>query len=415
MVNTDAELRSIIKKKIRGLFAITDGLYLKVTPAGKGYFIHRYSFNKKRKELSLGPYGKASGGLSLIEAKNILYDQKKLLNVQKDPAIVAKRVSLSKLTMFEEVAEDWLQQKAKKIKHPEIYDRVIKKDIFPYIGKYPLEEVSAADILIMVREINDSGRPSIANDVLLHTKNILKHAIKLGYIRTNAADSLDPTDAGGTEKSRKRKLSFDELEIVCKIFRTHIIQFTRDNYLCFALLLIFGVRKTELTQAQWASFNVQALSWNLEADKTKTNEQIKIPIIEEIVPILTELKYRGNDSQYLFPARRRSNKPHVSDDTLNSAINLPFGIDKKNKCHKLTNYFAEYGIEHFTVHDLRRTCRTLLSELKVPVEVAEKYLNHKLKGVLGIYDQYDYYDERAEAMKKLCVKILPLVNDKSTF
>lgn len=53
------------------------------------------------------------------------------------------------------------------------------------------------------------------------------------------------------------------------------------------------------------------------------------------------------------------------------------------------------------MHDLRRTCRTLLASIGVPGHVAERCLNHKLKGVEGIYDQYDYFDERRAALSNL--------------
>jgi len=59
------------------------------------------------------------------------------------------------------------------------------------------------------------------------------------------------------------------------------------------------------------------------------------------------------------------------------------------------------GIEYFTVHDLRRTCRSLLASTGVPSHIAERCLNHKLKGVEGIYDRHDYLDERREALDKL--------------
>jgi hypothetical protein len=54
-------------------------------------------------------------------------------------------------------------------------------------------------------------------------------------------------------------------------------------------------------------------------------------------------------------------------------------------------------IEYFTVYDLRRTNRSLLASLSVPPHIAERCLNHKLKGVEGIYDRYDYFEERVKA------------------
>lgn len=68
------------------------------------------------------------------------------------------------------------------------------------------------------------------------------------------------------------------------------------------------------------------------------------------------------------------------------------------------------SVEHFTVHDLRRTCRSLLVAEGIPGHVAERCLNHKLKGVEGIYDRYDYFEERFEALNKIAQKLAPLIN-----
>ena len=58
------------------------------------------------------------------------------------------------------------------------------------------------------------------------------------------------------------------------------------------------------------------------------------------------------------------------------------------------------GVEHFTVHDLRRTARTQLAALGIPPHIAEKCLNHKLTGVEGRYDRYNYFDERRAALQQ---------------
>jgi len=65
------------------------------------------------------------------------------------------------------------------------------------------------------------------------------------------------------------------------------------------------------------------------------------------------------------------------------------------------------------VHDLRRTCRSLLASAGVPGHVAERCLNHKLKGVEGIYDRYDYFDERKEALATVAGLMAPLINGAS--
>lgn len=143
-----------------------------------------------------------------------------------------------------------------------------------------------------------------------------------------------------------------------------------------------------------------------EARTKKKSPGLAIALPCKIIPFLDELKIRACGSQYLFPARRASKRrEYISDDTINHALNTLFGIPssaQKKKRIELPNLMQEAGIEeHFTVHDLRRTCRSRLSQLKIVSNVAEKCLNHKIKGVEGVYDQWGYFDERAEALNKL--------------
>jgi integrase len=66
-------------------------------------------------------------------------------------------------------------------------------------------------------------------------------------------------------------------------------------------------------------------------------------------------------------------------------------------------------MEYFTVHDLRRTCRTLLAKLGTSSHVAERCLNHKLKGVESVYNQHDYFEERKAALSQLSEKVSSLI------
>ena len=173
----------------------------------------------------------------------------------------------------------------------------------------------------------------------------------------------------------------------------------RENYLAFALLLCLGVRKGELVGALWSEFDLRKKLWNLPAERSKSGVAITIPIPTPAITWLKELKIRAFSSEYVFPNRRRSKRfGHISPDTLNAALKKLFE-EKKLK------------VEHFTIHDLRRTCRSLMAQLNIPSHVAERSLNHKLKGVEGIYDRYDYLDERRDALEKVAGVIAPLVNE----
>jgi integrase len=166
-----------------------------------------------------------------------------------------------------------------------------------------------------------------------------------------------------------------------------------ENVHTFKLLLLLAVRKGELTGAKVSEFDLKNGVWELPAERTKTDAAIDIPLPPAAVEALRELVRLGEGSDYLLPARKVQERmlPHIHENTLNVAL---------SKVRKLMP-----GVEQFTIHDFRRTARTLLSELKVPPHIAERCLNHKIKGVEGIYDKHAYFDERREALTKLAAVV----------
>jgi integrase len=94
-------------------------------------------------------------------------------------------------------------------------------------------------------------------------------------------------------------------------------------------------------------------------------------------------------------------------DTLNRAITKLFGHEAGKK-KQPPNLMGD--IAHFTVHDLRRTCRSLLASIGVDGYIAERCLNHKIRGMEGVYNRHDYFDERMDAMTLLAKKMSGLIN-----
>ena len=241
----------------------------------------------------------------------------------------------------------------------------------------------------------------------MYLKQLFNHGIKLGLITYNPAFAFNVNDAGGIEKSRARMLSLEELAYAFQVFREHSDSFSRDNYLACALLVVLGVRKSELTEAMWSEFRLEEWCWELPAERSKSGVAITIPLPAQSIVWLEELHIRACGSEYVFPNRRASQKPHMGSDTLNRAISKLFGREP-GRALQPPNVMGE--LEHFTVHDLRRTCRSLLAAEKVPSHIAERCLNHKIKGVEGIYDRYDYFDERKSALVKVASLVEPIIN-----
>ena len=394
----DKQVKSLLRKKEPGYFAAGNGLYFRVSKEGTGFWLVRYTINKKRREISIGRYPDLTLANATVEAAKIKIDVREGI----DPQAEKKRPASVNIQTVDELAEDWLKDDIeKRLKHPHIPRRIYEKNLSPVFGDLSLDRITPMDVRGAIDKIVDSDRPTIANDALMYCKQLFRHGIRLNLMTTNPADAFTVHHAGGIEQSRSRSLSIDELSKIFSCFQENTDQFTRENYLAVALLLALGVRKGELIAAEWSEFDLNRGIWDIPQERSKTGVGITVPLPPVVVEWLQELRVRAYGSEYVFPKRRKSKRNgHISPDTLNAAIQKLYREKK-------------FKVDHFTVHDLRRTCRSLLAGAGVPGHVAERCLNHKLKGVEGIYDRYDYFDERREALQKIAEQLAPIVNPGS--
>jgi len=70
-------------------------------------------------------------------------------------------------------------------------------------------------------------------------------------------------------------------------------------------------------------------------------------------------------------------------------------------------------LPHWTIHDLRRTARSLMSRAGVLPNISERVLGHVMPGVEGVYDQHDYLAEKYDALVKLAATVDGIVNSRS--
>lgn len=402
------QLDKLIKLKEAGRWSIGDGLYFRISASGSPSWQIRYSLHGKRRWFSLEqsyPY------LSISDAKLENYKFQQRVKKGEDPSTERIEEKNQPIKSVNDLFQDLYDTNLViRLKHPEIPKRIYKNDIAPEIGKMPLGQINPRDVRAILHKISSSGRPSIANDALMLCKQLFRHGVKLNVMNFNPAEAFSLADAGGAEKSRTRALTFKEVETTFRVLRENRTQFTRENYLACALLLLLGVRKGELIAAKWQEFDFENQVWQLPKERSKTGVGIKIPLAKFHIVLLEELKVRACGSDYLFPARKQGKRrAYISDDTLNHALAKMFGMKVDSNKKPYPNLLGKAGVEHFTVHDLRRTCRSLLSEIGIPSHIAERCLNHKIKGVEGIYDRYDYFDERKEALESLSLKVSDLL------
>jgi len=410
-------IMKFIKENPPGFTRIEKNLFLRISAEGTPKFVYKFKLFGVQKTMTLGRAGYDNDDeMTLAEARTELAKQRKLVDDGIDPIFERKRIKSKPVKTFDDLANDWLKEECIRLKHPDIPERIYRKEIKTHIGGMLIDRIEGPDIRRILKTVNNSSRPSIANDTLLHLKQIFSHGIRMGYSQNNPAVAFNNKHAGGTEHARERYLTLEEISTVFAILRVHPDRFVPENYIAMCLLLLLGVRKTELTQAVWGEFNLKDEYWLIPAERSKTGTALKIGLPWQVVLILKSLKpVSAIPEHFVFPTRRSGKRGHISDDTLNHAIAKLFG--KKTGKEKKTpiDVLGAAGVEHFVIHDLRRTCRTLMEMIGVEEKVTERCLNHKIAGVKGVYNRHDYYEERKEALQKLAYLVFNSIDHPKLF
>ncbi|NCB59150.1 MAG: site-specific integrase [Gammaproteobacteria bacterium] len=392
---TDIQIKAWIKadERFEGK-ADGDGLYLSyresfAIPRWK----FRYKFSGKARSMWIGSYVELSLAEARKQAKELSarvalgYDVAGEKQERKADALAKMEAEKNAIRVSDLAEEYFERQILGRWKHPNIVRSRIDKDIRPSIGNLKLEDVKPRHIDDMLQSIVKRGAPTIANDVLRWTRRMFNYAIKRHMIEVNPAAAFEIADAGGKEAARERALSREELIRVFQAMRV-AKGFSIQNDITIKLILLLCCRKMELCGASWSEFDLDKAIWSLPGERTKTGEGIDIPLPRIAIEWLIDLKRMSCASSWVLPARKMQNRmvPHIVESTLPVAMS-------KLKPHLV-------GMEWFTVHDLRRTARTHLAALGVDPVVAERCLNHKIKGVEGIYNRHQYFEERKDALNK---------------
>lgn len=390
---TDMQIRAWIKagERFEGR-SDGNGLYLSYrenykTPVWR----FRYKFAGKSRAMLIGSYAELSLARARETAKELSarvalgYDVAGEKQERKAEALAKIEAKKSALYVSELAAEYFERQILPRWKHPDILRRRIDKDINPCIGRMRVEDVKPRHIDDMLKGIVDRGAPTVATDVLRWTRRIFDYGIKRHALEINPCSAFEVSDAGGKEIARDRWLNRSEL---IKLFRAmrKAKGFSRQNELTFKLLLALCVRKMELCAARWEEFDLDAAIWHLPEERSKNGDAIDIPLPLAAVEWLKELLTFSCNSAWVLPARKMQHRmiPHIQEST------LPVALAKVR---------AEMpDVPNFTIHDFRRTARTHLAALGVDPVVAERCLNHKIKGVEGIYNRHQYFNERKAAL-----------------
>lgn len=358
------------------------GLYLLVNPNGSKLWKLKYRFAGIEKKLSLGAYPE----VSLATARDTREEAKKQLINNIDPGILKNSIKRSKKlsaeNSFEAIAREWHAKFTPKWtkEHGERILIRLEQNIFPWIGRRPIMEVTAPELLSALRRVEDRGAIETAHRILQICGQVFRYGIATGRAERNL--SADLAGALAPVKKKHHASITDPIE-VGKLLRT-INGYEGFFVTKCALQLapLFFVRPGELRHAEWEEFDFEKAEWRIPAEKMKMREQHIVPLCTQAINILQELKAYTGESKYVFPGVRTTKRP-MSENTVLGALRR-----------------LGYTSDEMTGHGFRSMASTLLNEQGWNRDAIERQLAHtERNNIRAAYNHAEYLPERRKMMQ----------------
>ncbi|MCO8109051.1 tyrosine-type recombinase/integrase [Acinetobacter indicus] len=367
MALTDTECRKAQPKDKQYRLSDINGLSLRIDPNGKKYWSLRYTEHGQRKSKSLGLYPE----LTLKRAREIVIEytskRKQKMEVEKVQPT------------FREVGNDWFSNQKETWSSKHISNvRASLDELFITLGDLPINQIQAPEILQVIKKIEARGSIEIAKRTLSRCGMVMKYAIAHGYRYDNPAGDLVYA-----LKSKRVKnlatLSASEMPEFLRKVRTYPSD--AQTHHAIMLIMLTGVRVSELLQARWEEFDLEGRKWDIPEERMKNRLPHRVPLTDMMIAELQALRLTHNQ-ELLFPHRLNNKEPMRSESIL-AVI-------------KRSGYAGR-----MTTHGFRSLFSTVLNESNLfNPDAIERQLAHVPQNrIRSAYNRAQYWEERVKIME----------------
>ena len=390
---TDPHCKNAVCPPEKPRFRLADagGLYLEVAQTGSKRWFWKYRIDGKEKRLALGRYPE----VSLKDARTARDIARLSQRAGKDPAqerAAAKAlIRVSNANNFAAIANEWFDNKSGgwSEHHKTRERRNLDKDLLPWLGKRPCNEIAAPELLAAIRRVEARGSLDVAHRVLTTAKGVFAFAVATGRATQNPSVHLK---GALTPHKGKNFAAVTDPRKLGEVIRA--IRGSRSGLIVATALklapLVFQ-RPNELAGAEWSEIDLEAGLWTIASARMKRRKEDKlngdphlVPLSQQAVALLRDLQPLTGDCKFVFPSPRSKTRP-LSTAGLLAAL-AAVGIDSSTQ----------------TVHGFRACARTLLDEvLEFSVPIIEAQLAHSVRDANGTsYNRTSFIKQRAAMMQR---------------
>ena len=358
------------------------GLYLRVKPDGSKSWQFRYKKpDGKWSWIGLGSYGKGSHQLTGEQARR---EAAKLRDdaAQGGNPLATKRARKAAeeeaaRNTFEHLAREWYATKRRGWTDGTAVRTIgaLELHVFPVFGKRPYNGILPMEWMEFLRRMEQTGIIEQTSRVRGMCREIYDLARVTGRAQHNPLEGLHKFLQTRPAENYAH-VPPEELPALLRAIRSYG---TPDVRIGLQLLAMLACRPSEIREARWSEFDLEAGLWLIPAERMKRRREHLVPLPAQAIELLCDLRHLTGAYPLLFPGRSDTTKPRSNTVFLMALRRL--GYEGRQ-----------------TGHGFRHLASTILNENSFDSQHVEAQLSHVKEGVRGVYDKSTYLEQRREMM-----------------
>jgi integrase len=304
----------------------------------------------------------------------------------------ADRVAQSKRGKFRTIAKDYVKREGPRVRSMDQRVAILERLVYPVIGDKVAVKLKRSDIVALLDDVQDEHGAAMADAVLMVVRRICNwHAARDDDFRSPIVPGMGRSNADG----RERILSDDEIRAVWQTTGEIIANAEAESIGLFMFsqllryLLLTATRRNEAARID--SVERSGGDWLIPAARMKNKRDFLIPLSEAAMRLLDAVPVIGG---------RNAGPIFTTNGTKPIAAFAQFKKAFDKRC----------SVTGWTIHDLRRTARSLMSRAGVDPDHAERALSHTIGGIRGTYDRHAFYKEKKFAFQALAAELALIVD-----
>lgn len=375
---TDTKLKKALGKRrdVIEVVADTHGLNARISQAGKITFFYRYRWEGKAVKLNIGEYPT----ISIVQARERRQQFRAWLVDGFDPRerIKLERVDRSEALTTTEAFMYWIDRHCRPtgLAKTNYYIQVFNKHIAPSLGEVIINSTNRKHWIATLETIESRV---MAHYMVSVCKRAFRFCANREAIEHNPLEGMLPSDVGQKPKRKDRVLKAEELRTVYDWLK---FRQTPEAKFMIKFIMITGCRTAEIRQAKWSWFDFEEKTWTVPPTHYKTRKTIRRALSDTAIRLLEAQRSRVSTEHVVTSQRIIDGREF--DSPISGQVAANFARSARDGAK----------MDEWSLHDLRRTIATSLSELGCPPHVIEKILGHQMVGVMAHYNLHDYLDDQ---------------------